>query len=122
MWMKQVFWIGASHDDLSECPQPIRHAVGYALYRAQMGERPAHAKVFSGMGSAKILEIRENDVSGTYRAIYTVEMKDCIFVLHVFQKKSKTGKETPKKEIDLLNKRLKEAREEFANMQEKRKP
>jgi phage-related protein len=54
------------------------------------------------MGSANIVEIRENDESGTYRAVYTLEMKDCIFVLHVFQKKAKTGKETPQKELNLL--------------------
>lgn len=117
--MKRVFWIGSSYEDLNDCPQPIRHAVGYALYRAQLGERHEHAKVLSGMGNAKILEIKENDESGTYRAIYTTEMKDCIFVLHVFQKKSKFGIETPKKEMDLLKIRLKDAREEFKKMQEK---
>lgn len=115
--MKRIFWMGTSHDDLAECPKSIRHSVGYALYLVQGGDKPASSKVLSGMGSAKILEIRENDVSGTYRAIYTIEMKDCVFVLHVFQKKSKTGKETPKKELDLLKIRLKEAREEFKKMQ-----
>jgi phage-related protein len=116
--MKRIFWTGTSHDDLNDCPKSVRHAIGYALYLVQMGERPAQAKTLSGMGSAKIAEIRENDASGTYRAMYTLEMKDCVFVLHVFQKKSKTGKETPKKELDLLKIRLREARDEFKNMQE----
>ena len=54
------------------------------------------------MGSAKILEIRENDRSGTYRVIYTIELEDFVFVLHAFQKKSKSGISTPKQELDLL--------------------
>lgn len=115
--MKRIFWVGTSRDDLADCPKSIRQAMGFALYLVQGGEKPSSSKVLSGMGNAKILEIRENDISGTYRAIYTIEMKDCVFVLHVFQKKSKTGKETPKKELDLLKARLKEAREEFKRMQ-----
>ena len=68
----------------------------------QEGKKHEHAKVLSGMGSAKILEIRENDRSGTYRVIYTIEMEDFVFVLHAFQKKSKSGISTPKQELDLL--------------------
>ncbi len=80
--------------------------MGYALYRAQLGERHAHAKVMSGMGSAKVLEIREWSESGTYRAMYTTEIAGYIFVLHAFQKKSKKGIETPKQDIDLINSTL----------------
>lgn len=64
--MQRVFLVGTSHDNLNDCPRPIRHAVGYALYLIQKGERPAHTKTLSGMGSANIVEIRENDESGTY--------------------------------------------------------
>lgn len=83
--------------------------MGYALHLAQCGEKHGHAKVFKGVGSAKILEIVENDRSGTYRTIYTVEMEDYIFVLHAFQKKSKSGIATPKPEIDKIKRRLKDA-------------
>jgi phage-related protein len=73
----------------------------YALYHAQLEKKHEHAKVMSGMGSANILEIRENDPNGTYRVIYTLEMGKYVFVLHAFQKKSKSGIATPKQEIEL---------------------
>lgn len=63
--------------------------MGHGLYLAQMGDRHKHAKTLSGLGSAKIIEIRESDESGTYRVVYTVEMSEFIFVLHAFQKKIK---------------------------------
>ena len=56
-----------------------------------------------------MIEIRENDRSGTYRMIYTIKMAEFIFVLHAFQKKSKSGIATPKQEIDLVKRRLKDA-------------
>ncbi len=74
-----------------------------------MGDRHNHAKTLSGLGNAKVIELRENDRSGTYRLIYTVEMAEFIFVLHAFQKKSKSGIATPKQEIDLVKRRLKDA-------------
>ena len=97
-------------------PDLIRRAMGHALFSAQEGKLHPHAKVLSGMGSAGIQEIRENDGSGTYRVIYTIEMKECVFVLHAFQKKSKSGIATPKQELDLLNTRLKEAKALYKGM------
>lgn len=41
--------------------------------------------------------------------VYTVEMTEFIFVLHAFQKKSKSGIATPKQDIDLIKRRLKDA-------------
>ena len=114
--MKKVFWIGSSYKDLMDFPDVVRRAMGHALFSAQGGKLHPHAKVLSGMGNASIQEIRENDGGGTYRMIYTVEMKGCVFVLHAFQKKSKSGIATPKQEIDLLNGRLKEAKALYKSM------
>ena len=99
--MKRVIWVGSSYKDLIEFPPHVCHAIGYALLRAQEGKKHEHAKVLSGMGSANILEIRENDPSGTYRVVYTLEMDNYVFVLHSFQKKSKSGIATPKQEMEL---------------------
>ncbi len=55
-----------------------------------------------------MLEIVQRASNGTYRTIYTVEMRDAVYVLHAFQKKSKEGIKTPKQEIDLVEQRLKE--------------
>jgi phage-related protein len=107
--MKRLIWIGSSRQDLKEFPDEIQDEMGHALYLAQMGDRHNHAKTLSGLGSAKIIEIRETDRSGTYRVVYTVEMAEFIFVLHAFQKKSKSGIATPKQDIDLIKRRLKDA-------------
>lgn len=88
-------------------PVGVRKFFGHALNFAQHGEQHDAAKVLKGFGGAGVLEIIENDVSGTYRAVYTVKFKEAVFVLHCFQKKSKIGISTPKKEIEIIHARLK---------------
>ena len=107
--MKRLLWIASSLEDLKEFPGEIQDEMGHALYLAQMGDRHNHAKTLHGLGSSKIIEIRENDRSGTYRVMYTVEIESFVFVLHAFQKKSKSGIATPKQEMDLIKRRLKDA-------------
>lgn len=107
--MKRLFWIGSSREDLKQFPDEVQDEIGHGLYLAQMGDRHNHAKTLSGLGNVKVMELRENDRSGTYRVVYTVEMAEFIFVLHTFQKKSKNGIATPKQEIDLIKRRLKDA-------------
>lgn len=108
--MKKLIWVGSSLEDLKGFPPPVCNSVGYALFLAQGGKRALHTKVLSGMGGANIIEIKENDPSGTYRLVYTVETEEYIFVLHAFQKKSKSGIATPKQEMDMVKRRLKESR------------
>lgn len=62
-----------------------------------------------GFGSAGVLEIIEDDSGSTYRTVYTVRFSEAVFVLHVFQKKSKRGIETPKPDMDIIRQRLKAA-------------
>lgn len=104
--MKRIVWIGQSRFDLKEFPDRVQRAVGHALWGVQKGEIPPSSKLLRGFGNAKIWEIRENDSSGTYRIVYTVEFKELVAVLHAFQKKSKCGIATPKYEMDLIKKRL----------------
>jgi phage-related protein len=58
---------------------------------------------------AGVLEVVEDHDGNTYRAAYTVRFAEVVYVLHVFQKKSKKGIETPKHVIDLIKARLKTA-------------
>ncbi len=67
------------------------------------------AKVLKGFGGSGVLEIVEDDQGGTYRAVYTVKFGEAVFVLHVFQKKSKSGIATPKPDLDIIRGRLKVA-------------
>jgi phage-related protein len=108
--MKRIVWMGCSRSDLKEFPDRVQRAVGHALWGVQEGEIPPSAKLLKGFGNAKIWEIRENDVSGTYRVVYTVEFKELVAVLHAFQKKSKSGIATPQNEIELIRRRLTDAK------------
>ena len=110
--IKPVVWIGRSRTDLASFPEDVKDAIGYALYIAQRGGKHADAKPLRGFGSAGILEIIEDHAGDTYRAVYTVRLAGRVYVLHVFQKKSKAGIKTPKPEIELIRSRLKRAEEE----------
>jgi phage-related protein len=66
------------------------------------------AKPLKGFGGASVLEVVEDHMGDTYRAIYTVKIAERVYVLHCFQKKSK-GIETPKQDADLVRERLKAA-------------
>jgi len=72
-----------------------------------------------GFGGASVLEVREDDGSGTYRAVYTVKFERAVYVLHAFQKKSKKGISTPKEDLDLIRKRLKDAEQHYKENYEK---
>ncbi len=107
--IKSVEWVGSSHEDLKEFPSDVQREIGYALYSAQIGDKHPKAKPLKGFSG--VMEIRSDYASDTYRSVYTTKIGDKIYVLHVFQKKSKRGIKTPKKEIDLIKRRLKRAQE-----------
>jgi phage-related protein len=108
---KRLVWIASSRRDMRAMPKDVRRSFGVALYAIQTGETPPIAKALKGLGGAGVLELVEDDAGGTYRAVYTVRYATAIYVLHVFQKKSKRGKATPQRDIDLVEHRLKRARE-----------
>lgn len=102
-------WIGSSKKDLMALPAQVVDVFGYALYLAQTGGRHDQAKPLRGFGSAGVLEVVEDWRGDAYRAVYTVRHSARVFVLHVFQKKSKRGAATPKADKDLIEERLKAA-------------
>lgn len=118
--IKPVVWIGSTKADLSAFPEEVKDAIGYALYVAQQGGKHGHTKPLRGFGSAGILEIVEDHDGGTYRAVYTVRLACRVYALHAFQKKSKSGRKTPKAEIELIKLRFKRAEEEHAAWLERR--
>ena len=68
-----------------------------------------------------MLEVVEDENGNTFRAVYTVKFTGVVYVLHAFQKKSKSGSKTPAEEIDKVKARLKEAQEHYAEWAEKQK-
>ena len=119
---KPVRWVGSSKKDLSEFPVEVRRRVGGALWEAQVGRKAAYAKPLKGFGDAGVLEVVDDFDGDTYRAVYTVRFARAVYVLHAFQKKSKRGAATPKAELDLIEQRLKRAREDYEQWRKIDKP
>lgn len=106
---KLLIWIASSYKDLMALAPNVRRRFGFALSLAQIGDQDDDAKVLKGFGGGGVLEVVQDDAGGTYRAVYTVKFVDAVFVLHCFQKKSKTGITTPKADMDIIRARLKVA-------------
>jgi phage-related protein len=106
---RPVTWVGSSRADLKRFPPPVRRDVGQAIYAAQRGETDPAAKPMKGFGGARVMEIVDRHDTNTYRAVYTAQFDEAIYVLHAFQKKSKSRIATPTSEIDLIRRRLAEA-------------
>ena len=106
---KPIIWVRSSLDDLKALPDKPRRDIGFALSEVQEGDYPDNAKPLKGFSG--VYEIRTDFDKNTYRAAYVVNLGNAIYVLHVFQKKSKRGITTPKAEIDKIRSRLKQAQE-----------
>ena len=106
---KILVWIGSSKRDLISMPLSLRKEFGVALDIAQQSLTPEGAKSLKGKVAGAV-QLSEDYHGDTYRAVYTVELEGCLYVLHCFQKKSKKGAETPKPDLDLIESRLKTAR------------
>ena len=106
--LKPVIWLGDSLRELKTFPRTVQDEMGYAIYLAQCGQKHVSAKPLKGLGSG-VLEVVSDHRGDTFRSVYTVRFADRVFVLHAFQKKSKSGIATPKADIDLIRQRLKQA-------------
>lgn len=110
---RSIFWVGSSLKNLMNMPQDVQDTFNFGLIQATKGLKHMNAKPLKGFRGNSILEIVEDHRSGTYRAVYTIRFKKAVYVLHVFQKKSKRKIATPKEEMDLIEERLKRASREY---------
>ena len=106
--LKPVIWLGDSLRELKTFPALVQDEMGYAVYVAQCGDKHVSAKPLKGLGSG-VLEVVSDHRGDTFRSVYTVRFADRVFVLHAFQKKSKSGIATPQADIELIKQRLKQA-------------
>jgi phage-related protein len=106
--LKPVWWIGSTKKDLLALPEEVQHQIGFALYQVQLGKMPDEAKPLKGYGGASVQEIVVDFNRDTYRAVYTIRFADRVYVLHVFKKKAKSGIATPKSDVELIERRLKQ--------------
>jgi phage-related protein len=106
---KPVVWVGSSLKDLREFPDAVQDHMGYALFVAQQGGKHRDAKPLTGFGGVGVVEVVKDYRGDTFRAVYTLRYAETVYVVHAFQKKSKTGRETPRGDIELIKQRLREA-------------
>ena len=106
--IKPVDWLGDSLKVLRKFPEEVQNDAGHSLYLVQVGLTPKDAKPMTGIASG-VFEIVTRFDGETYRTVYAVKIGDKVYVLHAFQKKSKSGIKTPQHDIDLIVSRLKEA-------------
>lgn len=90
--------------------------MGQALDDAQWGGKHPDAKPFKGFKGAGVLEIVDDYDGDTFRAVYKVKFAGIVYVLQAFQKKSKRGLETPRKEVDLIRRRFALAEQHFKSL------
>jgi len=107
---KPLRWVGSSYRDLVAMPKPVQRVFGYALSQVEDRLTPPEAKPLTDVGSG-VMELAEDFDRNTYRAVYVAKLPDAVYVLHAFQKKSKSGVATPKPELDLIRQRYRMALE-----------
>lgn len=103
---RPISWIKAARKDFGEFPEDVQSGMFDALTVAAEGGKPDKAKPFKGVDGG-VFEIALRYRGDAFRALYAVKIDADIWVIHVFQKKSKSGIKTPQTEVDLIRERLK---------------
>jgi len=117
--LRPLLWVGSSKRDYRDFPPAVQDGFGFELFLVQTGQHPPSAKPLKGLGGGTV-ELVENFDGDAYRAVYTVRFAEAVYVLHAFKKKSKRGIATPKGDIDLIKRRLRDAASDHAARLEKK--
>ncbi len=112
MQSRPVSWIKAARKDFEDFPPGARFEMREALATAALGGKSDNAKPLTGFGPG-VFEIALKHRGDAWRVVYAVRIADALWVIHAFQKKSKSGSATPKPELDLVEQRLKRLREQL---------
>lgn len=108
--LRPISWLRGALKDFEGFPAEVQSDAARALSFAARGGKADTAKPFKGVGSG-VFEIALRHKGNAYRVIYDVQIGEALWVIHAFQKKSKSGIKTPQLEIDLIRKRLQLLRE-----------
>jgi phage-related protein len=107
--MKPIRFLGDSLEQLREFPVSARHDAGYQLELVQRGEQPDDFKPMPTVGKG-VEELRIRDDSGAYRVLYAARLADAVYVLHAFQKKTRS---TSQRDLEI-------AKQRFSQLERKR--
>jgi phage-related protein len=91
-------------------PAAVKVSFGFRLCELQQGGTPLDMKPLPQFGGG-VYELRESFDGDAYRTVYVVNLGKALYVLHAFIKKSKSGIGLPKPDKELIETRLRRARE-----------
>lgn len=101
---RPVEFLGSALNDLRDFPLSARREAGYQIDKIQHGEEPDDWKPMKTIGTGA-QEIRIQDEAGAFRVVYIAKLKNAVYVLHCFQKKTQR---TSAQDIALASKRYNE--------------
>lgn len=107
---RPINWLKSARKDFAAFPQSAQIEMARALTILAEGMMPEIAKPLAGFGSG-VMELALRHRGDAFRVVYALQIDDDIWIVHAFQKKSKSGIKTPKQDIDLIHERLKRLRE-----------
>jgi phage-related protein len=107
---RPISWIKAARRDFENFPEEVQGDMLNALTIAAEGSKSDKAKPFKGVEGG-VFEIALEHRGEAFRTIYAVKIGTDVWVIHAFQKKSKTGIKTPQMEINIIRERLKRLKE-----------
>ena len=107
---RKISWIKAARRDFEEFPKDVQSDMLDGLTVAAEGGKSEKAKPFHGVDGG-VFEIALRHRGDAFRALYAVKIDVDIWVIHSFQKKSKSGIKTPQVEVDLIRERLRRLKE-----------
>src|SRR5271155_3561649 len=102
---RPISWIKAARKDFEGFPPGAQIEMARALTILAEGQMPEIAKPLTGFGSG-VMELALRHRGDAFRIVYALQIGDDIWVIHAFQKKSKSGIKTPRQDIDLIHERL----------------
>jgi phage-related protein len=105
-----VAWEGDSREVLLSFPDGVRQNLGFQLWQLQQGERPADYRPLPSIGTG-VFELRDQDERAWYRVVYLSRINDVIYVLHCFEKKSRS---MPRRDFETAKRRLKAVKARLA--------
>jgi phage-related protein len=108
--IRPIVWIASSKEDLSALPGEVKTSFGLRLFELQLGKTPLDMKRLTQFGGG-VYELRESFDGDAYRTVYVLNLGKAIYVLHAFMKKSKSGIGLPKPDFELIERRLRRAKE-----------
>jgi phage-related protein len=108
--LREIAWIKGARKTFEEFPTAAQEEALLALSVAANGGKADIAKPFKGFDGG-VFEIALRHRGDAFRVIYAVRIGNALWVIHAFQKKSRTGIKTPQSEIDVIRERLKRLKE-----------